>query len=307
MSRPAVSEKPQLDSGELKSVTAAVVRFGLGVTAAVAGVTAVYPFDTIKTKLQNERKVKADAAASGPRYNGLVSCGKYVMQHEGVRGFYRGLGAQASGKGLEKGFQLFFVDMLRQAITGPPSKSNYSIGTELFAGAVAGAIQVVTTNPFELVKVRIQTSQKSTLEVLRDVGFKGLFSKGLSACLVRDVAFASLYFGIYAQYKVSVFGTPRVSNAEMSLPHLFVGGSLAGCISAWVTTPADVIKTRMQAEQKGISEYKTLVGSAARILREEGFTTFFRGAVPRMLRSAPQYGVMLLTYDWLQGIVQGKQ
>lgn len=284
----------------VQDLQSAVGRFGMGVTAAVAGVAAVYPFDTIKTKLQNERKLKnaAAAAARPPLYDGMTDCARYVMKHEGIRGFYRGIGTQATGKGIEKGFQLFIVDIIRQKIMGNSSK--HSIATELFAGSIAGAIQVLTTNPFELVKVRIQTSSKSSMEVLRDVGFSGLF-RGLSACLVRDVAFAALYFAIYAEYKHRMFGTTQVSNSAMSLPQLFIGGSLAGCLSAWSTTPADVIKTRLQAEtKKGDPAYTSFMQCAGRIAREEGAVAFFKGAVPRMLRSSPQYGVMLLTYDWLQ-------
>jgi solute carrier family 25 aspartate/glutamate transporter 12/13 len=291
----SISQRQNVDSA-----SAAAKRFAMGVTAAVAGVAAVYPFDTLKTKLQNERKLKnvAAAAARPPLYDGMMDCAKYVMKHEGVRGFYRGLGAQATGKGIEKGFQLFIVDVLRQKIMG--KSKEHSIATELFAGSIAGAIQVLTTNPFELVKVRIQTSSKSSIEVLRDVGVAGLF-RGLSACLVRDVAFAAAYFAIYAEYKHRMFGSTDVANAAMSLPQLFIGGSVAGCLSAWMTTPADVIKTRLQAEsRKGDPAYTGFMQCARSIAKEEGGVAFFKGAVPRMLRSSPQYGVMLLTYDWLQ-------
>merc|ERR1712014_507452 len=67
------------------------------------------------------------------------------------------------------------------------------------------------------------------------------------------------------------------------------------------TTPADVIKTRLQAREKaGTTNYTGLFDCARSILREEGFSAFFKGGPLRIFRSSPQFGITLLAYEQLQ-------
>ena len=53
----------------------------------------------------------------------------------------------------------------------------------------------------------------------------------------------------------------------------------AGAPAASLTTPADVIKTRLQVvARKGQTTYSGLIDCARKILREEGFQAFWKGA-----------------------------
>ena len=66
--------------------------------------------------------------------------------------------------------------------------------------------------------------------------------------------------------------------------------------AASLTTPADVIKTRLQTAG---SNYKGLLGCAMKIYEEEGASAFFKGAEMRVFRSSPQFGITLLAYEFL--------
>lgn len=71
--------------------------------------------------------------------------------------------------------------------------------------------------------------------------------------------------------------------------------------AAYLTTPCDVIKTRLQVEaRKGETKYTSLRHCAKTILKEEGFTAFFKGGPARILRSSPQFGFTLAAYEVLQ-------
>lgn len=64
--------------------------------------------------------------------------------------------------------------------------------------------------------------------------------------------------------------------------------------SAYLTTPADVVKTRLQTEaRKGETHYKGLLDALRKIPAEEGFGALFKGGLARVLRSSPQFGVTL--------------
>jgi solute carrier family 25 (mitochondrial aspartate/glutamate transporter), member 12/13 len=74
--------------------------------------------------------------------------------------------------------------------------------------------------------------------------------------------------------------------------------------AAYLTTPFDVIKTRLQtAARKGDSEYTGLRQAARLIYKEEGFKAFFKGGPARILRSSPQFAFTLAGYEVLQGLL----
>lgn len=74
--------------------------------------------------------------------------------------------------------------------------------------------------------------------------------------------------------------------------------------AAYLTTPADVIKTRLQVEaRKGDTTYNGLTDCARKVFREEGFRAFFKGGPARILRSSPQFGFTLAGYEVLQKLL----
>ena len=83
-----------------------------------------------------------------------------------------------------------------------------------------------------------------------------------------------------------------------------IAGSLAAAPAAFIATPADFIKTRMQqartlAESDGINNEKpkTLVEMTEMVFKQEGLPVFFSGSWERVVRSAPQFGVTLAMFD----------
>ena len=76
---------------------------------------------------------------------------------------------------------------------------------------------------------------------------------------------------------------------------------MAGMPAAYLTTPCDVIKTRLQVEaRKGETKYTSLRHCARTVWHEEGFRAFFKGGPARILRSSPQFGFTLAAYEVLQ-------
>lgn len=74
--------------------------------------------------------------------------------------------------------------------------------------------------------------------------------------------------------------------------------------AAYLTTPCDVIKTRLQVEaRKGETQYTSLRHCAKTIWQEEGFRAFFKGGPARILRSSPQFGFTLAGYELLQNLL----
>ena len=59
-----------------------------GAIAGVIGTSIIFPFDCIKTRLQNDSK---------NQYKGMVDCGSQIVKNQGLRGLYRGLAPNLVG------------------------------------------------------------------------------------------------------------------------------------------------------------------------------------------------------------------
>lgn len=143
--------------------------------------------------------------------------------------------------------------------------------------------------------------------IVRNLGLVGLY-KGASACLLRDVPFSAIYFPTYSHLKRDMYGESPTH--KLSILQLLTAGAIAGMPAAYLTTPCDVIKTRLQVEaRKGEAQYTGLRHAASTIWKEEGFTAFFKGGPARIFRSSPQFGFTLAAYEVLQSVLPmpGKQ
>ncbi|CAG8445764.1 1908_t:CDS:2 [Ambispora gerdemannii] len=281
-----------------------IYSFTLGAIAGSFGATAVYPIDLVKTRMQNQRS----RVVGELLYQNSVDCFKKVVKNEGVLGLYSGLGPQLVGVAPEKAIKLTVNDFVRR-LTSDPKTGEITLASEIFSGSTAGGCQVIFTNPLEIVKIRLQVQgeylkmnvdapRRSAIWIVKHLGIVGLY-KGASACLLRDIPFSGIYFPAYAHLKKNVF--KEGPEKRLSITELLLAGAIAGMPAAYFTTPADVIKTRLQVEARtGETVYNGIVDAARKIHHEEGFKAFFKGGPARVLRSSPQFGATLMAYEVLQ-------
>lgn len=273
-------------------------RFTLGSIAGAVGATAVYPIDLVKTRMQNQR---TGSFIGELMYRNSFDCFKKVIRHEGVFGLYRGLVPQLMGVAPEKAIKLTVNDFVRDKFYD--KNGNIPLYGEILSGACAGGSQVVFTNPLEIVKIRLQVAGEiaggakvRAWSVVKELGLFGLY-KGARACLLRDVPFSAIYFPAYAHTKAKL-ADENGYNHPLSL---LAAGAIAGVPAASLVTPADVIKTRLQVvAREGQTTYHGVLDATRKIYVEEGFRAFWKGALARVFRSSPQFGVTLVTYEILQ-------
>jgi len=291
--------KKQEDRSIISQIGESAYRFALGSVAGAVGATAVYPIDLVKTRMQNQR---AGAYVEELMYRNSADCFKKVIRHEGFFGLYRGLLPQLMGVAPEKAIKLTTNDFVRDKLTDK-SSGKIPFYAEMIAGGCAGGSQVVFTNPLEIVKIRLQvageiasSAKLSAITVVKELGFFGLY-KGAKACFLRDVPFSAIYFPAYAHSKAALSD----ENGYNSPLSLLLAGAIAGVPAASLVTPADVIKTRLQVvARQGQTSYTGVIDAARKIWAEEGGRAFWKGAGARVLRSSPQFGVTLVTYELLQ-------
>ena len=295
----------------LHDVLASAHHFLLGSIAGAFGAFMVYPIDLVKTRMQNQRSARPGQLL----YKNSIDCFQKVIRNEGFRGLYSGVFPQLVGVAPEKAIKLTVNDLVRGKFTDLKTGS-IPVQAEILAGGSAGACQVIFTNPLEIVKIRLQIqgeamkaasrageefNKRSALWIVSNLGLKGLY-KGASACLLRDVPFSAIYFPTYSHLKRDFFGESPTK--KLGILQLLTAGAIAGMPAAYLTTPCDVIKTRLQVEaRKGDTTYNNIADCARKVFKEEGFKAFWKGGPARVIRSSPQFGFTLAGYEVLQALL----
>eukprot|EP01098_Paradermamoeba_levis_P005409 TRINITY_DN2280_c0_g1_i3.p1 TRINITY_DN2280_c0_g1~~TRINITY_DN2280_c0_g1_i3.p1 ORF type:complete len:264 (-),score=50.61 TRINITY_DN2280_c0_g1_i3:427-1218(-) len=259
--------------------------------------------DMVKTRLQNQRTVPGVAL----EYKGVPDCFSKIISREGVRGLYKGLAAQLIGIAPEKATKLMVNDGMRRLFVKHNGDGDYyglSMLQSGMAGATAGLSHVLITNPYEIVKINMQlqgkldaAQRRSMGTIVQSLGLRGLY-QGASACFLRDVGFSFLYFSTYFKIR----GSFRDENGHVPIMKQLLAGTVSGTFSSALATPADVMKTRLQAQSKGDPTYKGLVDCFQQIVKNEGPSALFKGVVPRVLIISPLFGITLFVFEALNNI-----
>lgn len=207
-----------------------------GGTAGVIGQASVFPLYTVKTRLH----------LYPGRYNNVFHCARKIVQHDGLRGLYRGMPPAVIGVFPEKAIKLSMNDYLTAVLARPDG--TISLPMAMLAGGGAGFSQVIVTNPMELVMITMQSNAargrkpKSMFHLARDLGLSGLY-RGTQATLLRDVPFSMIFFSLNTHLRSKLAD----DDGKIPLSRTFLAGIAAGSTASSLSTPMDVIKTRLQA------------------------------------------------------------
>ena len=269
MAAASVDEKKELrgangaeTSGVRRSMQALLLArdMAAGATAAAAVEAALYPIDTIKTRLQ--------AAVKG--------------QSLKLTGLYAGIGGNLAGA--IPGTALFFgvyEPIKRKLLEALPE--NASGAAHFTAASCAGIAASLIRVPTEVVKQRLQTGQFANVSaavrgIVSKEGVRGLYA-GHASFLLRDLPFDAIEFVAYEQLKLAYAKAVR---RDLNTSEVAVLGAGAGAMTGALTCPFDVIKTRLMT-QGSTGMYKNVFDCGIKLVREEGYAALFKGVQPRVL------------------------
>jgi len=140
------------------------------------------------------------------------------------------------------------------------------------------------------------SATRLAMNLIATKGITGLY-KGYSATLLRDVTFSVVYFPLFA--RINALGPRKKDGSgEAVFYHSLLSGLAAGAFAAWIVTPCDVVKTRLQLLARGAGEtgYTGIPDAFRKIFAQEGLSAFFKGAVCRMAVMAPLFGIAQMVY-----------
>ncbi|KAF7313795.1 hypothetical protein HMN09_00536800 [Mycena chlorophos] len=244
-----------------------------------------FPIDTIKTRLQAPQ--------------GFVRAGAF-------RGIYKGIGSV--GVGSAPGAAVFFAtyDTLKK---NSPLPAELASITHMASASAAEVAACLVRVPTEVIKTRAQTSSygpgQSSLSAARHVlaadGLRG-FYRGFGITIMREIPFTSIQFPLYELLKARL--SHYTGRKPLYAHEAAVCGSFAGGVAAALTTPLDVLKTRVMLDMRDLSantQRPSLFVRFRTIYTTEGPKALFSGVVPRTMWISAGGAVFLGVYEWAVG------
>lgn len=293
-----------------------------GAMAGIVEHTAMYPVDSIKTRMQVLRPHPTAV------YTGILHAFRRISHQEGLVRLWRGVGSVIIGAGPAHAIYFATYEQgKRLLLAGEAARSPLTVG---LAGALATATSDAFMTPFDVIKQRLQvhgSQHRSILacarSILRTEGLTG-FMVSYPTTLLLNVPFHMIQFPVYEMTRFlltrsrdlgldigkNVTATARNGASSTApdpvyspLTHVLAGG-LAGGTAAFCTTPIDVIKTTLQT--RNLLGGRALSGMREAIqviLAEHGPRGFLRGALPRTLTFIPGTGLCWMVYEYFKWVL----
>ncbi|EFN83348.1 S-adenosylmethionine mitochondrial carrier protein, partial [Harpegnathos saltator] len=215
---------------------------------------ALYPLDTLKTRLQSNQ--------------GFLKTGGFASLYKGIYPVIIGSAPTAA---------LFFLtyEEIKTVMQLRISKQ-YHILLHMGAATSAEMVACLIRVPVEVLKQRRQAQ-------ILDKKFLGLklLYRGYWSTVLRDTPFSVVQFPLWEYLKISYssYIERKIYPVESA-----VCGAISGGISATITTPLDVAKTRiMLASRTSLSLELSISNVLYEIYTENGFRGLFAGFGPRII------------------------
>ncbi|XP_011102130.1 mitochondrial substrate carrier family protein C-like [Sesamum indicum] len=244
----------------------------------------MHPLDTVKTRVQASTLSFPEILAKLPQL--------------GVRGLYLGsipaILGQFSSHGLRTGiFEASKFVLINVAPTLP------EVQVQSVLSFVSTFLGTAMRIPCEVLKQRLQAGLydnvgEALVETWRQDGLRGFF-RGTGMTLCREIPFYVAGTGLYTESKKAV---QQLVGRELKQWETIAVGAITGGLTAVLTTPFDVIKTRMMTASQGQPVALSVV--ALSILQYEGPFGFFKGAVPRFFWVAPLGAMNFAGYELIR-------
>jgi len=244
------------------------------------------------------------------KYDGIVECFRRTTAQEGVASLWRGNTANVIRYFPTQALNFAFRDTYKSMFKFKKDDGYWKwMAGNLASGGAAGATSLCFVYPLDFARTRLAA----------DVGNKSNREfKGLGDCLVKIVKSdgpIGLYRGFFVSvqgiiiYRAAYFGmfdTAKMVFAADKKLNFFAAWGIAQVVtvgSGILSYPWDTVRRRMmmQSGRKDVL-YKNTLDCAQKIIRNEGLSALFKGALSNVFRGTGG-ALVLAIYDEIQKFI----
>lgn len=287
-----------------------------GANAGIVSRTVVSPLEVVAT-------AQMVRGSTNNVRGGLVAELRSLFQAEGIKGFFKGNGANCLKVAPTRGVQFFaferfkamLVDLKRKNAGGDDVEGEIALSPveRLIAGGFAGMVASSMVYPIEVVKTMLTMYpgkypgiRAAFQGVITEVGPKGLYA-GLGPTLIAMFPYVGMEFMIYETAKIGVekiLNKKSDDGATVAIPIMVsLGlGALAGALAQTSAHPLDVIRKRLQVQ--GVNGnpvlYKNTLDCFSSVANKEGVGALYKGLGPACVATIPGTGIAYITYEFMK-------
>ena len=235
----------------------------------------------------------------------VVEALRAVCREEGLMpGLYRGLPVAMVREASKNMFRIGLFTPILKAMHDDTKLGPAPPWKRFLAGTVTGALGAVASNPFDLVKTRLQVPasmseyvgmRQAMASIAEKEGVR-TFYRGVGASVTRDMLGSSV--NLTVQSLVSEW---FVSNHVLTPGSPALGAISGICSAAAAVAVMQPIDTSRAYVYLNPTKHKDVMRAASHIAKTEGAWKLYKGSRAHFFRTAPHYGLMFAILEALTG------
>ncbi|EAZ63057.2 Peroxisomal membrane protein PMP47 [Scheffersomyces stipitis CBS 6054] len=297
------------------SETAEIAHAIAGAGGGALAMIVTYPLVTLSTLAQTAQKKKSQEPSKAPKSSislttreQIVSAisksptfvaAQEIIKEKGPLGLYAGLESALYGITLTNFIYYYFYELTTNFFLTPRAKKSGKGLTaiqSIIAGAVAGAITCVGSNPFWVANTRMMTEKNSgktknssafatILDIIEKDGVGTLFAGVLPALVL--VINPIIQYTIFEQIKNVIVA--KNGAKSFTAGKAFFIGAFGKLIATFLTYPYITLKARMHIKKRAKDgeekEELSMYEEIKKIIREEGLEGLYAGLSVKLFQS----------------------
>jgi len=218
----------------------------------------------------------------------------------------------------------------KRLISDSPTKLSQAdiVPRAALCGALGTLTHDLVLTPADVVKqrmqLRVQPSVRTTIRALFEQEGGQAFYRSLPVTLMMNLPYGSIMVA-GNEWGKSMLGIADIRDAQSvrdNIGWFFLSAGLSGACAAICTQPLDVLKTRLQTQDcmlmcgtaecpspppapcglRREAKYTGIRDTVTKIVRQEGYTAFFRGAQARAAICMPSAAISWGTYEAVKSL-----
>ncbi|KAI9221208.1 mitochondrial carrier [Blastocladiella britannica] len=281
-----------------------------GAAGGIVSTLASYPLITVSSRMQ----VQKSSGNTADNYQGFFDGVQKIIKREGIPGLYSGAHSALFGIAITNFVYYGAYESTKSAFIKASGRRVMSTVESMVAGAVAGSLTVLATNPIWVVNTRMTvkkdsldesataapgaaikpkkaaTAYQTFLQIIREEGPAALW-QGLAPALIlvaNPVIQYSTFEGLRGRLEKYRRDANGGKSVALSAFDVFILGALAKLAATGTTYPYIVVKSRMQLRQSKSDEsarYASVLDGFRKIIKAEGIKGLYKGIETKLFQS----------------------